>query len=355
MKKFFLQSRLRLIVLTISLGLSLGLIAQAPPGYYDGTQGLTGEPLRAKLHDIIKNHTAVSYSSIYIHFQSTDKKPNNTVWDMYSDVPGGTPPYVYYYNQDECGNYNSEGDCFNREHSWPSSWFNDQMPMRTDLFHIYPTDGYVNNRRSNYPYGEVNNPTWTSMNGSKLGPCSYPGYSGTVFEPIDEYKGDFARTYFYMCTRYYKEDQGWQSNAMVSGANLNPWAVQMLLEWHHNDPLSQKEIDRNNAVYAIQHNRNPFIDEPLFADRIWGNATGINEQTTKTLAWPLPFGDYLNVTTNTSSHSEFSIWVMDITGRIVLSSTGVAGQTNTLDTQFLKPGLYILKTDASPAIKIIKQ
>lgn len=355
MKKYFFQSLIRIVVLTATLGFSAGLIAQAPPGYYDGTQGLTGEPLRAKLHDIIKNHTAVSYSSIYTYFQSTDKKPNNTVWDMYSDVPGGTPPYVYYYNQDECGTYNSEGDCFNREHSWPSSWFNDQMPMRTDLFHIYPTDGYVNNRRSNYPYGEVNNPSWTSMNGSKLGPCSYPGYSGTVFEPIDEYKGDFARTYFYMCTRYYKEDQGWQSNAMVSGANLNPWAVQMLLEWHHNDPLSQKEIDRNNAVYAIQQNRNPFIDEPLFADRIWGNATGINEQTTQTLVWPLPFGNYLNVSTYTSDYSEFSIWVIDITGRIVLSSKGIAGQTNTLDTQFLKPGLYILKTNTSPVIKIIKQ
>ena len=355
MKKYFSFSLLRLIALLQFILLTGIILAQPPAGYYNGTQGLTGEPLRAKLHDIIKGHTSVSYSSIYTYFQSTDKKPNNTVWDMYSDVPGGNPPYVYYYNQDECGSYNSEGDCFNREHSWPSSWFNDNMPMRTDLFHIYPTDGYVNNRRSNYPYGEVNNPTWTSMNGSKLGPCSYPGYSGTAFEPIDEYKGDFARTYFYMCTRYYKEDQGWQSNAMVNGANLSDWAVQMLLEWHHNDPVSTKETDRNNAVYAIQHNRNPFIDEPLFADRIWGGATAIQEISTATYAWPLPFSDQLNVTVSTTGDPELTIWITDITGRVVIEAHGEAHETTPLNTSLLKPGLYILKTNASPAIKIIKQ
>ncbi|PID27555.1 MAG: hypothetical protein CSB55_08755 [Candidatus Cloacimonadota bacterium] len=243
--------------------------AEIPDGYYDDVNGLYGEILRAGLHDITDNHHAQSYGSLWTHFEETDAKPNGTVWDMYSDVPGGTPPYVYHFGTDQAGNYNSEGDCYNREHSWPKSWFNNDAPMKTDLFHIYPTDAYVNGQRSNLPFGEVDNPVWTSMNGSKKGPCSYPGYSGQVFEPIDEYKGDFARTYFYMCTRYYGEDGNWQNNGMVNGADLKPWALNMLIEWHNQDPVSQKETDRNDAVYEIQENRNPFIDHPEYVSYIW--------------------------------------------------------------------------------------
>lgn len=202
-------------------------------------------------------------------FEDTDQKPNGKVWDMYSDIPGGTPPYEYNFGFDQCGNYSGEGDCFNKEHSWPSSWSNDEYPMKSDLFHIYPTDGYVNGMRSNLPFGEVGSANWTSLNGSKRGYSSYSGYSEIVFEPIDEYKGDFARTYFYMCTRYYNEDSGWIENDMVNGAELKSWALEMLFEWHFADPVSEKEIERNDAVYEIQNNRNPFIDHPEFAYWIW--------------------------------------------------------------------------------------
>ena len=247
------------------------LIADIPPGYYDDAQGLDGEPLRLALHNIIDDHIPQSYSSLYGHFQSTDAKSDGTVWDMYSDVPGGTPPYIYNFTSaDQCGNYSGEGDCFNREHSWPKSWFNEGMPMNTDLFHIYPTDGYVNGMRSNHPYGEVESATWTSQNGSQRGNMNSYNHNGTVFEPIDEYKGDFARTYFYMSTRYYTEDSGWDDNDMVNGSNLKDWAVVMLMDWHLQDSISQKEIDRNNAVYAIQENRNPFIDHPEWVGCVWG-------------------------------------------------------------------------------------
>jgi endonuclease I len=247
------------------------LIADIPPGYYDDAQGLDGEPLRLALHNIIDDHIPQSYSSLYGHFQSTDAKTDGTVWDMYSDVPGGTPPYIYNFTSaDQCGNYGGEGDCFNREHSWPKSWFNEGMPMNTDLFHIYPTDGYVNGMRSNHPYGEVSSTTWTSQNGSQRGNMNSYNHNGTVFEPIDEYKGDFARTYFYMSTRYYTEDSGWDDNDMVNGSNLNDWAVDMLMDWHLQDSVSQKEIDRNNSVYAIQENRNPFIDHPEWVGCVWG-------------------------------------------------------------------------------------
>ena len=247
------------------------LVADIPPGYYDDAEGLDGEPLRLALHNIIDDHIPKSYSSLYGHFQSTDAKSDGTVWDMYSDIPGGTPPYIYNFtSEDQCGNYGGEGDCFNREHSWPKSWFNEGMPMNTDLFHIYPTDGYVNGMRSNHPYGEVASTTWTSQNGSQRGNMNSYNHNGTVFEPIDEYKGDFARTYFYMSTRYYTEDSGWDDNDMVNGSNLNDWAVDMLMDWHLQDSVSQKELDRNDAVYAIQENRNPFIDHPEWVSCVWG-------------------------------------------------------------------------------------
>ena len=266
---------MRFIILAILF--STSLLAQIPNGYYDSASGQIGSTLQQTLHDIIDDHTVVSYSSLWTHYQTTDDKPNGKVWDMYSDIPDGTPPYEFTFVEDQCGNYSGEGSCYNREHSWPKSWFNDDPPMNTDIFHVVPSDGYVNGQRGNYPYGEVDNPTWTSLNGSKRGPNTYPGYSGTVFEPIDAYKGDFARIYFYMSTRYLNEDTGWPGSPMVDGAQLEPWALEMMMEWHEADPVSQKEIDRNNDIYNIQNNRNPFVDHPVYVDLIWGDPPEIPE------------------------------------------------------------------------------
>ena len=240
-----------------------------PAGYYNPAEGLTGDALRLALHNIIDGHSSISYTALWTAFYTTDDKPNGKVWDMYSDVPGGIPPYEYTFGVDQGGSAGSEGTGYNREHSFPASWFNDLAPMYTDLFQLYPTDNDVNNRRSNYPYGEVSSPTWTSLNGCKLGPNTYPGYTGTVFEPIDAYKGDFARTYFYVTTRYYTEDSGWASSPMATKCELAAWAKAMLLEWNAQDPVSQKEIDRNEAIYAIQGNRNPFIDRPDFVTKMF--------------------------------------------------------------------------------------
>lgn len=265
------QHRLLRVAMLLVLAMACGsLWAQAPSGYYDGAAGKTGAELRMALHNIIKGHTSITYTQIWQAFWSTDNKGNNVVWDMYSD--GANYSFSYQNGNDQCGSYSHEGDCYNREHSWPQSWFNDQSTPRTDLHHVFPTDGYVNNRRGNLPFGEVRSASWTSQNGSKLGNCSTSGYSGTVFEPIDEYKGDFARAYFYMSTRYYTEDNDWGTSEMTDKADIKPWAVDMLLRWHEADPVSQKEIDRNNVIYSeIQHNRNPFIDHPEYARMIWDN------------------------------------------------------------------------------------
>jgi endonuclease I len=135
--------------------------------------------------------------------------------------------------------------------------------MRGDIHFVTPTDGKVNGMRSNYPFGIITSPTYTSSNGSKLGPNSTTGYSGTVFEPIDEFKGDIARMVLYFITRYESKLSGFSTGNMLGGSafpGLQSWELQVLLAWNNADPVSQREIDRNNAAYTYQGNRNPYID-----------------------------------------------------------------------------------------------
>jgi endonuclease I len=258
-----------------------------PTGYYNAAAGLTCSPLKTALFNIISaNYNPLTYGEVWTAYQTTDMHRNDAntadiIWDMYSDNPAGTEPYTYTYGSSQCGTYNSEADCYNREHSFPKSWFNDGYPMYTDINHLFPTDGYVNGRRGNQPYGTVSSPTWTSLNGSKLGPNTYPGFSGVVFEPRNEYKGDLARGQLYMVTRYENQVAGWQGNGnandILNGTAypaLDNWYIKMLFTWHNADPVSAKEVARNNAVFALQGNRNPYIDHPEYVYLVW-QCTGL--------------------------------------------------------------------------------
>jgi len=247
--------------------------------YYQAADGKKGAELKTALCGIIYNRTERTYKQLWTDFQTTDKKENGKVWDMYSNLREMT------FVTDQAGNYKKEGDVYNREHSWPNSWFGGEVqPMYTDLHHLYPTDGFVNNKRSNYAFGETNGESYKSANDfSKLGACTYPGYTGTVFEPNDDYKGDFARTYFYMVTCYEEKLPDWFTNygtkegvsQTIDGSKypgLRDWQLEMLMKWAKNDPVSaDKETPRNNAVYTIQNNRNPFIDYPGLEEYIWGS------------------------------------------------------------------------------------
>jgi endonuclease I len=341
------------------IGISFSTYSQIPPGYYNSTSGLSGEALQQSLYNIIKDHNVVDYSDLWEAFELTDKKSNGKVWDIYSDVPGGTPPYQYTFGIDQCGNYSGEGDCFNREHSFPRSWFGgDIEPMESDLFHVYPTDGFVNNKRGNDPYGEVNNPSWTSLNGSKSGNNTYPGYSGVAFEPIAEYKGDLARSYFYMATRYYNEDGNWPGSPMTDGAQLKEWALNMLFEWHENDPVSQKEINRNNAVYSLQYNRNPFIDHPEFAENIWFYTTVANSLSDahQIKVYPNPAGDVLFLEHPVAVLSQISSYIItDPAGRIVLQQAADESTSLTIDISQLKNGLYFFAVSNGTGSITIKE
>lgn len=158
----------------------------------------------------------------------------------------------------------------------PQSVYSENYPMRSDVHQVIPSDGYVNNRRGSFAFGEVSSPTWTSNNGSKVGPNTFGSYSGTVFEPIDEFKGDIARALLYFAVRYETQVASW-SHAMLNGTSdqvYEDWFVDLLLDWHANDPVVQAEIDRNNAAYNFQGNANPFVDHPEFVTMIWSSGGG---------------------------------------------------------------------------------
>jgi len=336
--------------------------AQIPSGYYNAAQGLTGASLKLALHNIIKNHNSVSYASLWTHFQTTDKKANGKVWDMYSDVPGGTPPYQFTFVTNQCGSYNSEADCYNREHSWPQSWFNSETTPSSDLFHVYPTDGYVNNIRSNYPYAEVGFVNTTTLNGSTLGFSSSTGYSSAAFEPIDEYKGDFARSYFYMSTRYMNEDAGWSTSAATNKSNLLPWQVDLLLQWAHQDTVSAKEIARNNAVYQIQNNRNPYIDHPEWIDSIWyttlTNIETIGQEQLFVHAYPNPSRENITVLFDGIPNSTSVLVVANVVGQTVFTkecTTDMKGKLNVnLESEKWESGVYFISFQQLAYIKTIR-
>lgn len=324
---------------------SQNLLAQ-PAGYYDSSIGLSSTQLQQALHNIIDGHTVLSYTpGIWNAVKTTDDRMDGKVWDMYSDNPSGTNPYDYTFVSDQCGNYGGEGDCYNREHSFPKSWFNDASPMNTDLNHIFPTDGYVNNRRGNYAFGETSSASWTSQNGSKVGSSSVSGFSGTVFEPIDEYKGDFARAHLYMAVRYYGEDSSWDITDMTERSQPKDWALTMLLQWHVDDPVSQKEIDRNNEVYVLQGNRNPFIDDPDFANRIWGSGTDIGKMDLdKNLVkiFPNPIQSELKFSCDFQNGEESVVSIISMSGSILLTENISLHHINRVNVSFLKKGSYLL-------------
>ena len=258
------------------------IFAQIPTGYYDGTAGLSGSALKTKLSSIISSgHQTKSYDALDDEYPNSDKdsyyEKDGTVLDIYSENPTETDPYVYQFGVKKCGNYKIEGDCYNKEHIFPQGYFNKASPMVSDIHHIVPTDGKVNGMRSNFPFGNVGSSvSYTSKNGSKLGTSNSVNYSGKVFEPINEFKGDVARMIFYFATRYEAKLKDFDANDILTNTSfpgIQSWELEVLKQWHTQDPVSQREIDRNNAAYTYQGNRNPFIDHQEYVAQIWGTTT----------------------------------------------------------------------------------
>jgi len=292
MKRLFLG-----IAFLISHSSLLISLAQPAGGYYQAADGKKGAELKSALFAVISPHTVQTYTpGVWQAINSYDLRADGKIWEIYSGIGEYTP----VTDQDKGEEIEQEGIVYNREHAMPKSWFNEASsqdyystkvyPMFTDLHHLFPTDRAVNTMRSNYPYGEVGKITKQSEGGfSKFGRCTDElGYkdasalNGRVFEPNDEYKGDLARVYFYMATCYesYKNEKGavrtpkdWKSDMLTGDVYpfFTDWALKMLLRWAANDPVSDKEVKRNEAIYGIQKNRNPFVDYPGLEQYIWGS------------------------------------------------------------------------------------
>ena len=268
------------------LFVSVSAFAQIPTGYYNTATG-TGYVLKTQLYNKIKNHTNVSYGGLWTAYSTTDRdnqyENDNTILDLYSENPTGTDPVIFNYATNQCGTYTTQGMCYNREHIIPQSIFASASPMLSDAHFVVPVDGYVNGMRSDNPHGNVAVASWTSLNGSKRGTSGVIGYTGTVFEPLDAFKGDIARMYFYFATRYENLVASYTSYPMFNSTSNQVFSnafLNMLIAWHNLDPVNAHEISRNNAIYALQNNRNPFIDHPEYVGMIWGGtSTGTKAQT----------------------------------------------------------------------------
>lgn len=272
------------MIFTAICGSIFSLLADMPRDYYPNSlEGKNGAELKTELHNLLKNHTRLPYGSrdynqiacTWTVFKKSDVRPNGKVWDMYSN------------NSYNFSNGAGATKGMNIEHSVPKSWWGDAYdetatPLTRfkydgsyDLHHLTPSDAAANTAKSNYPLGEVDSPLFD--NGvTKEGTGQANGRATNLFEPADEYKGDFARMYLYFVTCY--QDYSWKSSALSMFAQnsyptLNAYGQSLLLKWHRQDPVSQKEIDRNNAVYSFQGNRNPFIDYPNMVEYIWGDST----------------------------------------------------------------------------------
>ncbi|QDP86414.1 T9SS type A sorting domain-containing protein [Chryseobacterium sp. SNU WT5] len=266
--------------------------SQAPPTYYSGTESLVGYQLKTKLHDIISSKPITwNYSDLPIFYNDTDidhhydYDASNSIYllDMYSNNPTGASAYHYTGSQ-LISTAGQEGLGYNREHIMPQSTFDSNYPMYSDLFFVIPTDARINQIRNNFPFGIGGAVNYTVFsNGSRMSNNATPnsGYTGRVYEPHAEFKGDIARSLLYFAVRYEGKLNSFKFDNGTSAANdRNPldgteeksfedWYVNMLLKWHNEDPVSPKEIERNNNVFAVQKNRNPFIDHPEWVDLIW--------------------------------------------------------------------------------------
>ena len=367
------------LLITIFL---LSFNANAGPGSYYNTidTNKTCANFKTALFNLISsNYTVITYDQVKTAFASTDMHKSddglrNIIWDMYSDNPTGPEPYEYPFTTVYPSSVSSEGDGLNREHVFPQSWFDyastfiDPIP-KSDLFHVFPSDAYVNSQKSNYPLGKVNStPSFTSLNGSKVGFADasigftvYSALNNKVFEPRNEYKGDFARAYLYIVTRYEDSLPKWNSypstaRDVLDGnkyPGLDSWILKVCVAWSKLDPPSTKEIDRNDSIFAIQGNRNPYIDYPNWVEKVFGiNGSGVclptaikTAKSVEFSVFPNPANNIINIQFSNSfaEDKNATIEIIDLLGQSVYQkSIQLNKESESIDVNNLSKGIYLL-------------
>lgn len=311
-----------LLILSILVAVSLSAFnrpvtpADSLPAYYESIDGTGGKELMDAIQRVAKQGYRADdfrYDSVWLAFKHTDLRPDGYIWEIYSDCD-------FVYEKDRTSNTTQTGECkgYNREHAMCQSWFgtaslagkemssSKKNSPGSDIFHIYPASYGMNSRRGNRPYGEVLTAANVSGNGTKYGtPVQNISITNSVagayvegsitlitnvLEPADEYKGDIARSYFGTMVKWAGE---WTFNKNENGRvifdatidadthygpennfGFTDYGLALMLKWHRQDPVSQKEVDRNNGIQLTQGNRNPFIDYPYLAEYIWGERSG---------------------------------------------------------------------------------
>lgn len=339
--------------------------AQIPAGYYSTATG-TGYVLKTQLFNIIKNQTDLGYSGLWVTYQTSDRdvftgtgyENDNTIYDMYTENPTGSAGecgFIYGTDQDTGSGGGSECDVYNREHIVPQSIFSQAAPMRHDAHFVTPTDKKVNGDRGDNPHGNVAVVSSTTNNGGKHGSSAIAGYTGQVFEPNNAFKGDIARMYFYFATRYEDQLASWSypmfngtSNQVFTNSFLN-----MLITWHNNDPVSVFEITRNNAIYARQNNRNPFIDHPEYVCQIY--SVQCAALSSESFALENAISIYPNPAINNevtiSSEIELkSIVLYNINGQIIQEIKNPTRVDNSYKVNNLSSGFYLVQMASENAV-----
>jgi endonuclease I len=336
-----------------------------PAGYYNTATG-TGYVLKTQLSTIItNNYIDRGYGGLYTTYTTSDKdfyyENDGTLLDMYTENPTGAEcEFTYGIGQDDGTLGNNECERYNREHTIPQSYFgNGVTPMYSDAHFVVPSDKYVNAQRGDLPYGRVSGAGTAYSNGSKKGTNLNSGYSigfgGNVFEPIDEFKGDIARMLLYFATRYESQLVGFygastsEAKVMFDGTSDHSFSntfLNILLTWNQQDPVSQREIDRNNAIYARQSNRNPYIDNNNYVTQIWGLPLAVPtyDNLNAVAVYPNPSSDVVNISTNIILDE---IDIITINGQILQQIKKPAFENNNYVISNLPKGFYFMKLSSA--------
>ena len=266
------------LALVASVMPALSMLAQIPEGYYSSLKGKKGAELKTAVHKIIKNAKVLEYGSgnqsTWWGFYVTDVTDDGYCIDRYS--PRST--------WQKYGNRGSSIGGMNIEHSFAQSWWGKtDCNLKKDLFNIMPCESKINSSKGNRGMGIVTKVTNTN-GATKVG----SGANGlNLWEPADEWKGDFARGYMYIVTAYEDYANKWTSEGKNSLYNntyptLKEWAYKLYIQWAKEDKPDAVEIKRNNDVAKIQGNRNPYVDFPNLMEYVWGDSTNIafNPETT---------------------------------------------------------------------------
>ena len=334
-----------LALLFIFLFSGENIFSQIPNGYYNSAEGKTGEELKTALFEIIKNPSFYpgKYNNAPSFFGEADRTPDGYIWDMYSNI--------------RLNSWVSSGtNALNREHNLPKSWFGissnneDVASIGCDYNNLYPSNAEANSAKLNYPLGEVNSTIIFNNGVSKVGKSKIQinngQYNGNVFEPADEYKGDFARNYMYMVTCYQDYAQKWTTSYGMTMLKNNTYpvftayAIDLLMKWHRNDPVSSKEVNRNEKVYNVQHNRNPFVDHPEYAERIWGDQTFVPDNNASFSVKFVGNENILEVKINNEDAVGALYEIYSISGQKIAQST--LGEDSQISCSGFQDGVYII-------------